>query len=149
MDQLTLIWEGPYEMFLETPDHLYGKNGVFAIDYRNQTIYIGKAEGKNAVFREAKRHNKMIKCLVENGYISNEMNHLAAYNHVDKNCFIYVALIEKEYLINNAEKCLIFNCKPLICNTQGRKKYLGTNSISLTNIGSLPADIKRQYTCLK
>ena len=145
MEQLTLVWEGPLEMMMETPEKLSGKPGLYAIVHDSNTIYIGKAQYSNAVFREAKnRENKWIKCLREKGIISETMLDLAPYEYVQSHCRIYVGMMsdgQRLDLLGDAEKLLIYKIQPL-CNKQHKKKYKGGKPFLVTNNGNRPQDLQ-------
>ena len=59
MEQLTLVWEGPIEMIVETPEKLSGRPGLYAIVHDSNTIYIGKAQYGNVALREAKKAKRV------------------------------------------------------------------------------------------
>ena len=150
MEQLTLVWEGPFEMMIETPEKLSGKPGLYAIVHDSNIIYIGKAQYSNAVFREAKnRENKWIKCLKEKRVISETMLNWARYEYVQIHCRIYVGTMsggQRLHLLGDAEKLLIYKIKPR-CNKQHKKKYKGARPFLVINNGNRPQDLsmKIQY----
>ena len=145
MEQLTLVWEGQFEMMTETPEKLSGKPGLYAIVHDSKIIYIGKAQYGNAVLREAKnRENKWIKCLREKGVVSETMLDSAPYEYVRSHCRIYVGTMsdgQRLDLLGDAEKLLIFKIKPT-CNDKHKKEYKGAKPILVMNNGKRPQDLK-------
>lgn len=142
--EITLVWEGPYPMDSETPDHLYGKHGVFA-NVHNKTLYIGKALD-SSIFREAKsKANRLVRELKKTGEIGKDASHEKARNYVNKNCFIYLAVIpdEQSEYIDYIERCLIRHVDPP-CN---KAKHSLDRSVKIFNREVFPEDFTLEFVC--
>jgi hypothetical protein len=141
MNQLNLRWEGPFKIDVQTPEWAEGKQGLFVITHDTNLIYIGKAQGKNAVFKEAKnRENKWIKCLKKKVVTPNIEVSLSPYNYIKNHCQIFVGIMsggQRLDLLDEAEKLLIYRMKP-ICNIQHKKKYCGISPFIVINEGNPP-----------
>ncbi len=145
MNQLTLVWEGPFDMKTETPKELYGKPGLYAILHDSKIVYIGKAQYGTAVLREAKnRENKWIKCFRKKGLVSEAILGSKPHEYVERHCQILVGIISGDQqldLLGDAEKLLIFKIQP-ICNDKHKKQYKGAKPIMVINDGKRPKDLQ-------
>ncbi len=151
MYRLTLVWKGPFEMTIETPEWAEGKPGLFAITHDSSIVYIGKAQHGNAVFKEAKnRENKWIRCFKRAGILPEGIAPAVAHEYVNTHCRIYVAIVDDGQLrdiIGEAEERLIFNLQDqLICNSLIKNKSK-LKRLSIVNSGNLPLGLPKTVYC--
>ncbi len=148
MNEVNLFWREPAEMTKETPKWAEGKPGVFAITHGKLTVYIGKAQYHNSVFKEAKnRENKWIRQFKAHSILSEDMRTEDARTYVDTHCRIHVALIDEKQrdLIGPIEDILISRLqKQLICNTQIKSEDKLRKDIKIINSGNLPSGITKE-----
>lgn len=146
--ELTLNWLGPFNQPIETPRNLHGKHGVYAIEYKSNIFYIGKAE-TSSLLPQAKTHsNAIVEHLRTTGDIPIHWSHLQAREFVEKNCMIYIAVLSNNQigLIDCVERCLIFSYQPSI-NKEHKDKYDGIHSIQINHTGNPPKSFNAEHAC--
>lgn len=147
--EIVLTWEGHFRQPLDTPERLYEKHGVYAIEYKSKVLYIGKAE-ESSLLPQAKTHsNTIVEYLRKVSEIPNDWSHSQARDFVDRNCLIYIAEISDNQLnwIDCVERCLIFRIQPKI-NKEHKIEYEGIHSVRIINKGDFPKSFQSILECV-